>query len=309
VRAAFYSVSDSRFFLGAVGLVNSLRLLGHTEPIFVCDCGLSPEQRELLAPQVTFVDGPADTPGNLLKTIAPLEHPADAMVVIDADMIVTRPLSELIDRAAAGNVIAPATGMDRFVPEWGELLDLGPVRRTSYLSSGVFLLGGAAGEEVLRLIHERVGKVEWELTYWRRNVREYPLLHADQDLFNAVLATCVEEDRIVPIEGRLAIAPPFAGLELVDERSLRCEFADGVEPYLVHHWKTKPWLEPTHHGVYSRLLRRLMVGSDVAVTVPDHMIPLRMRTGLLAYAERKRVNVRERLRWHVREPLSRLRSS
>jgi hypothetical protein len=309
VRAAFYCVSDSRFFLGAVGLVNSLRLVGHTEPIFVLDCGLSAAQRELLAPQVTLVRGPRDTPGNLLKTIAPLEHPAGAMVLVDADMIVTRPLSELIDTASAGYVVAPATGMDRFVPEWDELLDLGPVRRRSYLSSGVFLVGGAAGEEILGLMHERVGKVDWELTYWRRNVRDYPLLHADQDLFNAVLATRVDEDRIVPLEGRLAIAPPFAGLALVDERSLRCRFADGVEPYLVHHWNTKPWLEPTHHGVYSRLLRRLLVGGGLAVTVPEQMIPLRMRTGLLAYAERTRVNARERFRWHVREPLSRKRSS
>ena len=39
-RAAFYCVADERYFLGAVGMLNSLRLLGHAEPIYVLDCGV-----------------------------------------------------------------------------------------------------------------------------------------------------------------------------------------------------------------------------------------------------------------------------
>ena len=66
----------------------------------------------------------------------------------------------------------------------------------------------------------------------------------------------------------------------------------------------KPWLEPTHHGVYSRLLRRLLIGDDLAVAVPADEVPPRLRTGLRAYADRKGTNVRERFRWHVREPLA-----
>jgi hypothetical protein len=34
-QAAFYCVADERFFLGAVGLINSLRLVGHAEPIYL----------------------------------------------------------------------------------------------------------------------------------------------------------------------------------------------------------------------------------------------------------------------------------
>ena len=45
--AAFYCVADERYFLGAVGLINSLRLVGHTEPIFLLDCGLTAAQRRL----------------------------------------------------------------------------------------------------------------------------------------------------------------------------------------------------------------------------------------------------------------------
>ena len=32
-------------------------------------------------------------------------------------------------------------------------------------------------------------------------------------------------------------------------------YDDGSEPLVVHHWLAKPWLEPTHHGVYSQLLQ------------------------------------------------------
>ena len=56
---AFYCVSSRIYFLGAVGLVNSLRLIGHTEPIFLLDCGLTPAQRERIAPHVTLVPAPA----------------------------------------------------------------------------------------------------------------------------------------------------------------------------------------------------------------------------------------------------------
>ena len=59
--AAFFCVSSSRYFLGAVALVNSLRLLGHTEPVYVLDYGLSEAERELLAPECTLVATPGDT--------------------------------------------------------------------------------------------------------------------------------------------------------------------------------------------------------------------------------------------------------
>ena len=97
--AAFYCVSSEMFFLGAVALINSLRLVGHREPVFVLDCGLTPTQRELLSADATVVPAPGPTTPFLLKTVAPLRHPAEVMVLIDADIIVTRSLGELIDRA------------------------------------------------------------------------------------------------------------------------------------------------------------------------------------------------------------------
>lgn len=306
--AAFYCVADARYFLGAVGLVNSLRLLGHDERIFLLDCGLTPEQSRLLGSQVTLVRAPSDAPPTLLKEIGPLRHPAETMVLIDTDVVVTRPLTELIENARGGRVVAFKNDLDRFLPAWGELLDLGPVRRQPYLSFAFVAMGGSVGPRILRLIADRQARIDFDRTYWReQEMTDYPLLFADQDVLNAILATSVEADRVVALEQRLAALPPFEGLTVSDEHSLRCAYADGVEPYLLHHWLVKPWLERTHHGVYSRLLRRLLVGSDVAVRVPEAGLPLWMRTGVLAYAERKRVNVREFLRYHVREPVSALR--
>ncbi len=87
------------------------------------------------------------------------------------------------------------------------------------------------------------------------------------------------------LDQRLAPTPPFYGLQPDRaERTLRCAYGDAVEPYLVHHHSVKPWLEPTHHGVYSQLLRRLLIGDDLAIRVPE-------RAGAAAAAKRARAYV------------------
>ena len=296
MRAAFYCVADERYFLGAVGLVNSLRLVGHGEPIFLLDCGLTEEQRALLDGEVRLVDGPTDAAPHTLKTIAPLRHPAETRVLIDTDMIATRSLGGLISRAGEGHVVGGSAEMERFCPEWGRLLDLGPLQPQPYLSTGLVAVGGELGAEVLRLVDERRDRVDFEQTFWRRNVADYPLLHADQDLINAAICASAKPGDVVVFDPRLSPAPPFDGLGLVDERTLRCAYADGTEPYVVHHWLTKPWLERTHEGIYSRLLRRLLTADDVPVSVPKRLVPRRFRRGPAAWTERRLIDLRERRR-------------
>jgi hypothetical protein len=297
VSAAFYCVADDRYFLGAVGLINSLRLVGHDEPIHVLDCGLTGAQRELLGPDVELVEAPADAPPTMLKTIAPLAAPADAMVLIDTDMIVTRPLGDLIDRAAAGRVVAFENDTDRFVAAWGEALGLGPLTRHRYVSFGFLALDRPTGADVLGRLADLQDRVDFDRTYWRTQaISDYELLYADQDVLNAILAARVDPADLVALDQRLAPLPPFDGVRIADERTLRCENAAGEPPYVLHHWLVKPWLEPTHDGVYSRLLRRLLFGGDVAVRVPADAVPRWLRTGPLASAERLRINARERLR-------------
>jgi hypothetical protein len=302
--AHIYCVADDRYFVGAAGLVNSLRLLGHDEPIEMLDCGLQPEQRALLAPEVSLTPAPGDAPPWLLKTVMPLQRPADVMLLLDVDMVATRPLAPLFDEAARGRVVVFNDPLDRHVPEWGELLDLGSLRRGPYVSSAAIGVDRASGAEVLELLAERQSRVDFSRTYWRANEPGYPFRYADQDVLNAVLAAKVEPDRVAILDGRLSATPPFEGLRLDDTIALRCSYADGEMPFLVHHHGARPWLEPTHDGVYSRLLRRLLLSDDVAIRIEEGQLPVWLRTGARAWARRLRINARERFRFHVREPLA-----
>jgi hypothetical protein len=302
--AAFYCVADDRYFLGAVGMINSLRVLGHGETIYVLDIGLTSRQRELLGPEVTIVPGPRDALPFVLKTVAPLRHPAEVMVLIDADYVVTRPLDELIARAAEPRVVAVENDVDRFVPEWGELLGLGDVRRQRYVSSGLVLLGQPIGTDVVAQVDELAGKVDPGLTVRHGGDPGYPLHYPEQDILNAVLASRVEPDRTVTLPKSLAPYPPFPGVRVVDKRTLRCAYRDGTEPFALHHFGTKPWLEPARDGPYSRLLRRLLTGSDVPMPIPERELPPRLRSGLRPWLGRRRVDASETLHWHVREPLA-----
>ncbi len=302
IDAAFYCISSEVYFLGAVGLINSLRLVGHDEPIFLLDCGLEPHHRELVAPHVTLVDAPSDAPPYMLKTVAPRRHPADVRVLIDVDMVATRPLRPLIDSVVQGGVAAVKDRLDRFVPEWGELLDLGAIEQRPYLSSGMVCLGGAPGEEVLELWSDRLRRVDFGRSYFADDVAGYPFRYIDQDVLNAVIAARVDPERAAVIEARLAPSQPFRGLRVRDEATLRTAYSDGTEPYVLHHpYPRKPWLERMYHGLYSRLLARLLLGDDVAVRVPHDEVPLRMRGGFVAGLERKRVDAQDLVRWYARD--------
>jgi hypothetical protein len=300
-RAAFYCVSSEMYFLGAVALVNSLRLLGHAEPVFVLDAGLSPVQRKLLSQQATLVPAPPETTPFLLKTVAPLANPAEVKILIDADIIVTRPLTDLIDRASEGRVLAVRHEHDRFFPQWGELLDLGTSRRRAYVSSSLVLMGGEVGERVIGIMHEAQPQIEIERTPYATGnpdlaslrpgldeaTADQPFFFADQDVLNAVLASAVDPDWVEVLDRRAEAIIPFRGLSVIDEATLRCAYQDGIEPYAIHHYlPTKPWLEPTFPGVYTQLMIRLLHRRDVALRVPVEELPPHLRPGMVAAARR-----------------------
>ena len=120
-------------------------------------------------------------------------------------------------------------------------------------------------------------------------------------MLNAILCTSVEPDRVVTLEKRLAPTPPFRGLRVTGADRLRSAYDDGTEPYVIHQFVRKPWLEPMYHGIYSQLLNRLWLAPDVPVRLPESEIPLRMRNGLVARLERRRVDVLDLARWYVRD--------
>jgi hypothetical protein len=298
--AAFYCVADDAYFLGMAGMINSLRIQGHREPIYLLDLGLTGSRRERLADEATLVNAPAGVQPWLAKTVAPRAHPAEVMVLIDADMIATRRLDELVERAAGGMVLAFANESERFFPEWGDLLGLGPLERRPYACSGLVLAGGEPGFETIRLLDERQRRVEFERTFAAANEPGYPFLYPEQDVLNAILASrAIARDAVEVLPYRMAPMPPFSGLEIADASALRCAYADGTEPFVVHHFGVKPWLERTHDGVYSRLLRRLLATGPIEVDPRE--LPLRLRCGPLASAERRRIDAGQRLRWRLRE--------
>jgi hypothetical protein len=285
VAVAFYCVCDSSYFLGAVAMLNSLRLVGHTEPAFILDCGLTDRERELLSSQATLVAAPDGVPPWLLKAAAPHRHPAHVMVLIDADIIVARHLGSLTEDAARGRVVAFENRSDRFFAEWGDLLDLGTARQRQYVSSSLVCLGGALGSEVVGLIEELRDRVDFSRSWWRANAPDYPFLYADQDILNAILATRVDPARVTAVDERMEAVTPYAGLRIADEATLRCVYEDGLEPLAVHHFlPLKPWLEPAIPGVYTRLLERLLRGDDVAIRVPEGRLPPHLRPGLIGAA-------------------------
>ncbi len=300
-EVAFYCVSSELYFPATVGLVNSLRMNGHNEPVYVLDRGMSAAHRRLISSEATLVEGEPEVPPYLSKTIAPLLHPAEVMVVIDVDMVAVRSLAPLIAQAADGRVLAVKDGLDRFVPEWGELLDLGRAEHRPYVSSGLVVLGGAVGREALELWDDRRRRVSYERSYFERDDAGYAFRYIDQDVLNAILCTRVSPDQVTVLPPEAAPVPPFRGLRLTGATPLRCVNGDDSEPYVVHQFVRKPWVEPMYHSPYSELLARAWRSPDAPVRLPEDEIPLRMRTGLLARIERRRVDAYDLVRWYARD--------
>ncbi|MDQ3380681.1 MAG: hypothetical protein M3546_10235 [Actinomycetota bacterium] len=186
--SAFYVAAESRHFLGLVALINSLRLVGHHEPIYVGDCGLVETHRRRLAAHATLVETDGARPPHLAKVVAPLLHPADVMVLIDADIIVTRPLTELIDYASSGRIVAFADEVvHRFDERWSRLLGLGPLRRQPYVNSGLVLADRELGATLLQQVAVGCQQVDVSCTCLATGSPDYPFYYLDQDVLNALL--------------------------------------------------------------------------------------------------------------------------
>jgi hypothetical protein len=285
---SFYTVADSTYFPGVAAMVNSLRTLGHDEVIHVLDCGLEPDQRALLAAETTIVSAEEGCIPHMQKFVLSLERPADVMVIVDADVILTRPLGELLAAAADGRVVTVADHVpDRYFAEWAELLDLDGVNRRTYLNAGLFLLPGELGTRILARAQAALARVDMDRSMLGCGTESYPFCFLEQDVFNAVVSAFTEPSQMLTLELRLAPAPPFRGVRVMDEARLRCCHADGAEPFALHCWGEKPWLVSMRANAYSRLLTRLLLDPAAAVPVEASRLPLRLRNGALAACTRK----------------------
>jgi hypothetical protein len=76
--------------------------------------------------------------------------------------------------------------------------------------------------------------------------------------------------------------------------------ADGACPFLLHHVLAKPWLKATRTNIYSLVSPWLLFGPDVAPRLSPDQVPLRLREGRLAAADRRRADLQATASMHAR---------
>ena len=284
--AAFYTVANSKYFLGLTGLINSLRLTGHSQPIFVVDAGLTAAQRTALAGQCEFVPAPpvAVPRASLWKAAGPRARPAEVVLLIDSDIVVTGSLEPIFEAARNGQICAyPDPDGARWFAEWHTLYDLPPMRRQTYVNSGVVAVSTRAWPHFL----DRW----WELC---QRIRTHPRLYTggrngstsqpDQDAFNALMMSEFPAEALVPLEAQEAPISDDANreeIEVLEERSFSC-IRQGAPVRLVHYacqpkcWAPEARAQSQYHA-YARLLVRATTWPDAPVRLARSAIPYWMR--------------------------------
>jgi hypothetical protein len=280
---AVYTVGDAAHFLGVVALVNSLRLTGWTDEIVVVDCGLTAEQRALLAAETIVLQAPEGIAPYLLKTVGPLTRPAALVAVVDADVIVTRPLDSLLAEAErSGRLLAVADVLsDRFDARWGGLLELGDLRSHPYVNSGFLVAPFEVARHVLTELERVQRLIDLERSMIGVGTPDDPFYFPDQDALNALLGSSLcAADTLLVLDHATAPHPPFSGLRVVDEQSLHVADVSGQQPFALHHIQRKPWLHHVPSTPYSELLPRLWLADDLRLRLDPSHVPLRFRAGL-----------------------------
>jgi hypothetical protein len=289
----FFTISNDKYFPGLVGLLNSLKLMGHNEPVVVGDCGLTAAQRELLAPHCKLFELNSQLVRNptQYKPFPFLLRPRGTVVFIDSDMIVTRSLSPVLALAAQGKICAfPDPDYDTWWAEWQEIFDLPCApRKQTYVCCGFVAFSTTFWPELLERWWKACERIRERPTYQEG---AKPLLsptgQGDQDALNAVLMSVIPADALslLPSNEKLTqFQSPHVGS--INERTLACQY-QGKQPLILHaSLQPKPWqwwgvsLGGQIRGyVYLRFLRRLLTASDVALKVPTPMLKIWLRQGI-----------------------------
>jgi hypothetical protein len=276
---------EARNFLGLVALVNSLRVLGHDERIYVLDCGFEPWQRAVLAQDraVAVINAESSRHPMLLKVVLPLAHPAQIMVVVDVDVIFTGRVDTLADTAATAGkpIFFPDFWADRFQPAW-ERLGFGRPIPHPYVASGQLVLPAECGHDFLTLWAQGLERLATDPTLSGSGLpkEKDPFFFPDMDVLNALIGPAIPLDSFIIADTTSAAYPPFEGVRIVDSERLVVESADGSRPILLHHFMHKPWNHLIAPNPYSRLMTRLLCGDDIALRTARGRIPQSLRLGV-----------------------------
>jgi hypothetical protein len=280
----YYTVSDNRFFLGTVALLNSLRLTGHAGELVVLDTGLTPSQRELLDGHATVFAPPmgVDVHPVVIKTYAHLSQPSGTVVVIDSDMIVTGSLSHILELAREGKICAypdvPAV-RTRWFPEWEKTLGLrSPLRPDIYVNSGFVAFSTDHWPDLLERWREVCELIPPGEMWGSRSPFQAP----DQDALNALFMSEIPGGAVALL--REAEAAFGGDITVEDAETLMCK-VNGASKTILHYLDSpKPW-EPSgwlRLGApdYVRLMRRLLFATDVPLRLDPRHVPLWLRPGV-----------------------------
>ena len=305
-EVAYYTAADARFFPGVVALLNSLRLRGEDAPLFVVDCGLTRRQRERLSAHTTLIPTNESLHPSCQKATGPLSYPAELMVVVDSDIILTRSLAPLFEDARMGNIVGFEDKFfrDRTFEEWS-LLGFGAPAKRRYANAGLLIFSETTADELLPTFVELQEQllVDPSRAHYggapRSSGHSNPFYFADQDILNALFSTRFD-GRVVTLDHRLAPVPPFEGLEVPDDDPLSCSYADAVRPFALHHIMDKPWLSPIEPNAYSEILRRVVTAPAAPIRLDGRDIPLRLTDSRLAPVARWWLAARLGLHRHLR---------
>jgi hypothetical protein len=284
MTAAFYTVADRGFFPGAVALLNSLRLTGHTGEIVVLDAGLGDDQRSRLEPHARLEQPPREAVEHptLLKPYVHQLHRDGVAVLIDSDIVVTASLEDLLEQAEAGKICAcwdHPDAIHRIFPEWVDLFGLraAPQPRT-YVNAGFIAVGGAIAPRLLRRWWEAT-----ERLVDRRWVPDPsdPAWDFDQDTLNALVMSEFADVELIDLPHEMALPPELFRARIVDRGTLETTL-DGRRVRLLHYTGApKPWYRHgwsrSRRDAFTALLPRLLFGPDVALRLDPDEVPLWLR--------------------------------
>jgi hypothetical protein len=274
-----FTVADARYWLGAVALVNSLRLAGHEEPVVVLDAGFTRRQRDRLkaTAEVVTPRQPLRAPF-LAKWLLPLERGSSAPVLLDADVVVTQSLAPLLAEIERGRVVAFVDRLaTRAFSEWEALVGK-QVYTHPYVNSGFIGLAPELASTVLERVREAQERVDLAAArLLGRGSADDPYHFPDQDTWNAALRALVPPERLCALEHRLAPTEPWDAVSVVDVETLSCVDPSGSRPHLVHVVGPKPWFANVSRTAYEELLPRLLLSDDVAIPLTRRELPARLR--------------------------------
>lgn len=284
-EVTYYTVSDHRFFLGTVALLNSLSLTGNVGDIVVLDAGLRTNQRRTLAGYAAVVDLPKQIKRHphLMRPYPHLMDAAGMTVVIDSDIIVTASLDGILDSARHGEIcVFPAwtpEARTRWFAGWERTLRLrAPLRRDDWVHNGFVAFSTNHWPQLLQRWWEVCDLIPPDEMHGNQSAFQAP----DADALNALLMSEIPRDSVGVLPEGDEVFGGHARIE--DFHTLKTTF-QGRPATILHlvdnpkPWEPSGWLRLAATD-YVRLMRRLLFASDVPIRLDSEQAPLWLRPGI-----------------------------